>query len=175
MRQLFSGLFSVSILFLISCGPNKELLRSQAKVDSLGMLVGQLNNEVGQLKTQINQQQNQLVSSQATSNAQIAQLRNENVVAMQQASDCKMAKEAVARRMEELNQAMAANGITMKEIRRKAAEALIQFAQAGVDVTYKNGLVYISMQDELLFNPGSAKLGKNGQEALAVVAQVLND
>jgi len=70
---------------------------------------------------------------------------------------------------------MEANGISMKEIRRKAAAALVQFANAGVDVTYKNGLVYISMQDELLFNPGSAKLGKNGQEALAVVAQVLND
>jgi chemotaxis protein MotB len=63
----------------------------------------------------------------------------------------------------------------MKEIRRKAAEALIQFANAGIDVTYKNGLVYISIQDELLFKPGSAKLEKNGQEALAVVARVLND
>jgi chemotaxis protein MotB len=63
----------------------------------------------------------------------------------------------------------------MKEIRRKAAEALVQFANAGVQVYYKNGLVYISMQDELLFNPGSAKLGKNGQEAMSVVAQVLNE
>ena len=123
----------------------------------------------------ISNQKTQMAGLQTAHDAQITQLKNQNMVAMQEAADCKLAKEAVARRMEEFNQALAAEGLTMKEIRRKAAEALAQFADAGVDVSYKNGLVYISMQDELLFNPGSAKLGKNGQEALAVVARVLND
>jgi len=171
MQRLFFGLLLLLSMGIISCGPNKELIRAQSKADSLSNVIGQLNNQV----TQLNGQINQLNVSLNGANTQIAQLKNQNTVAMQEASDCKRAKEAVARRMEELNQAMAANGITMKEIRRKAAQALVQFANAGVDVTYKNGLVYISMQDELLFNPGSAKLGKNGQEALAVVAQVLND
>jgi chemotaxis protein MotB len=106
---------------------------------------------------------------------QIASMKVQYAIAMQEASDCKLAKEAVARRMEEFNQALAAQGLSMKEIRRKAEEALIQFANAGIAVSYKNGLVYISMEDELLFKPGSAKLGKNGQDALAVVARVLND
>jgi chemotaxis protein MotB len=171
MRQLFIGFFALISLFMISCGPSKELISSRARVDSLGTVVNQLNGQVSQLNGQVNQ----LNGTIATGNTQITQLKNQNVVAMQEASDCKQAKDAVARRMEELNQAMKANGITMKEIRRKAAEALIQFANAGVDVSYKNGLVYISMQDALLFDPGSAKLGKNGREALAVVAQVLND
>jgi chemotaxis protein MotB len=171
MRQVINGFFLLTVFFLNSCGPNKELISTRARVDSLGNVVGQLNVQVKQLNGQVNQ----LNGSVTASHAQIAQLKNQNDVAMLEASDCKKAKEAVARRMEELNQAMEANGISMKEIRRKAAAALVQFANAGVDVTYKNGLVYISMQDELLFNPGSAKLGKNGQEALAVVAQVLND
>ena len=171
MRNLMTGLMILTSLVMISCGPNKELLSTRARVDSLGNVVNQLNGQIGQLNTQVNQ----LNGSVATGNAQIAQLKNQNVVAMQEASDCKQAKEAVARRMEELNQAMEANGISMKEIRRKAAEALVQFTDAGVDVAYKNGLVYISMQDALLFNPGSAKLGKNGQQALSVVAEVLNE
>jgi chemotaxis protein MotB len=175
MRSNISGLVSLISLFLISCGPSKELLRSEAKADSLATVVGQMNSQI----TRLNGQINQLNSSQTAVNNQSAQqmalLKKQNAVAMQEASDCKMAKEAVARRMEELNQAMAANGISMKEIRRKAVQALIQFADAGVDVRYKNGLVYISMQDELLFKPGSTKLGKNGQEALSVVAQVLNE
>jgi chemotaxis protein MotB len=171
MRILFYGFLLMTSWCMLSCGPSKELLKSQAKSDSLNNVVGQLNGKVSQLDGQINQ----LNGSVASGNTQIAQLKNQNAVAMQEASDCKMAKEAVARRMEELNQAMAANGITMKEIRRKAAQALAEFANAGVTVSYKNGLVYISMRDELLFNPGSAKLGKNGQQALAVVAQVLND
>jgi chemotaxis protein MotB len=157
--------------FIISCGPGKELKSTQARADSLGSTVGQLNVRVAQLTGQIEQLNGSLVES----NAQLSRLKNLNSVAMQEVSDCKLAKEAVARRMEELNQAMTANGISMREIRRKTADALAQFADAGVDVTYKNGLVYISIQDELLFSPGSAKLGKTNQQVLAVVAQVLND
>jgi chemotaxis protein MotB len=134
-------------------------------------VVTQLNSQVNQLNGQVTG----LNSSVSARAAQIAQLQNQNAVAMQEASDCRRAREAVAARMEEFNQALAANGTSMKEIRRKAEEALIQFANAGVEVSYKNGLVYISMQDELLFKPGSAKLGKNGQEALTVVARVLNE
>jgi chemotaxis protein MotB len=171
MRNLMIGLVVLTSLVMISCGPSKELISTRAKVDSLGNVVNQLNGQIGQLNTQVNQ----LNGSVSSGNTQITQLKNQNAIVMQEASDCKQAKEAVARRMEELNQAMQANGISMKEIRRKAAEALVQFADAGVDVSYKNGLVYISMQDALLFNPGSAKLGKNGQQALAVVAEVLND
>ncbi len=171
MRKLIAGILIVNSLFLVSCGPNKELVSTRARVDSLGNVVNQLNGQIVQLNSQIGQ----LNNSVGAGNAQIAQLKNQNAVAMQEASDCKLAKEAVARRLEELNQAMEANGISMKEIRRKAAEALQQFANAGVDVSYKNGLVYISLQDALLFDVGSAKLGKNGQQALAVVAQVLND
>jgi chemotaxis protein MotB len=171
MRKHLTGFFIVISFFMISCGPNKELISTRARVDSLGTVVNQLNGQVNQLNGQVSQ----LNGSLTASSTQITQLQNKNAIAMQEASDCKLAKDAAARRMEELNQAMRANGISMKEIKRKAADALIQFANAGVDVSYKNGLVYISLQDALLFDPGKAKLGKNGQEALAVVAQVLND
>jgi len=175
MRPSIVGFILSFSFLLVACGPSKELVRSQAKTDSLRMVVEQLNNKVTQLNKELNQQQTQLRDLESSNSAQIAQMKNQYVIAMQEASDCKLAKEAVARRMEEFNQALAAQGLTMKEIRRKAEQALVQFANAGVNVSYKNGLVYISMQDELLFNPGSAKLGKKGQDALAVVAQVLNE
>jgi chemotaxis protein MotB len=175
MRILFFGLWMITAFLISSCGPSKDLINSNARVDSLGRVVGQLNNQISQLNNQLKSQADQSNGLLAASNSQITQLKNQNAAAMQEAYDCKMAKEAVARKMEELNQAMEANGISMKEIRKKAADALIEFTNAGVEVSYKSGLVYISMQDELLFNPGSAKLAKNGQEALAVVARVLND
>src|SRR5450631_3293283 len=137
MRTLTNGFICMMVLFITSCGPSKDLIKCQAKSDSLSNTITQLNSQVNQLNGQLNG----LNSSMNASNAQIAQLQNQNMVAMQEASDCKRAKEAVAARMEELNQALAANGTSMKEIRRKAEEALIQFANAGVDVTYKNGLV----------------------------------
>jgi chemotaxis protein MotB len=175
MRKLTYGIVFLALSGLISCGPNKELVQSQARVDSLKAVVVQLNKQVAVTESQNQQLTSQIKTTEEAGNSQMMVLKNQNAVALQEAADCKRAKEAVARRMEELNQAIAANGISMKEIRRKAAEALIQFADAGVEVTYKNGLVYISMQEALLFKPGSAKLGKNGQQALAVVGQVLNE
>lgn len=171
MCKSTGGLLIWTILCLIACGPGKELVRSQAKTDSLSLVVSQLNNQVSQLNNQISQ----LNAMQVAGAAQIAQLKNQNAVAMEQVSDCRLAREAVARRMEELNQAMSANGMSIKQIQKKAEDALIQFAEAGMEVTYKNGLVYISMPDELLFIPGSAKLRKSSQESLAVVARVLNE
>jgi chemotaxis protein MotB len=175
MRNLASGLY-ISLLFsCVACGPSKELIKSQAKSDSLLLVIDRKNKQIDQLNNEISYQKGKLNGLQTFSDAQIATLKIQNAAAMQEASDCKLAKEAVARRMEEFNQALAAQGLSMREIRRKASEALSQFANAGVDVSYKNGLVFITMQDELLFSPGSAKLGKKGQDALSVVARVLND
>jgi chemotaxis protein MotB len=173
-KEIVGTILSYSFI-LAACGPSKELVQSRAKTDSLAIVVDQLNRQTGQLEVELKNQKSQFSSVQTASNEQIARMKNQYDIALQEASDCRLAKEAVARRMEEFNQALADQGLTMKEIRRKAEQALIQFANAGVSVSYKSGLVYISMQDELLFKPGSSKLEKNGQEALAVVARVLNE
>jgi chemotaxis protein MotB len=52
---------------------------------------------------------------------------------------------------------------------------MADFKDRGVDVEYKNGLVYVSMADNLLYKTGSAALGQNGKEALATLANVLNN
>jgi chemotaxis protein MotB len=173
-REILGTIISYSFL-LAACGPSKELIQSRAKTDSLSVVVDQLNKQIGQLDLELKNQKTQLSDLQSASNEQIARMKNQYAIALQEAADCRLAKEAVARRMEEFNQALAEQGLSMKEIRLKAERALNQFADAGVSVNYKNGLVYISMQDELLFKPGSAKLAKNGQDALAVVARVLNE
>ncbi|MDP9043112.1 MAG: OmpA family protein [Bacteroidota bacterium] len=170
LRSITGFVYSLS-LFIVSCGPTKELVSSQARADSLGVVINQLNSRINQLNERINQ----LNASLTTSNAQIVQLKNQYAIVMQDASDCKRAKQAVASRMEEFNQALAENKRSMMDIRNKAADALHRFSGAGIDVSYKNGLIYISVQDELLFNAGSAKPAKNSQEPFAAIAQVLND
>jgi chemotaxis protein MotB len=172
------GIFIIVIsnsFLLVACGPSKELVQSKAKTDSLTVMVSQLNQQIGQLNADLKNLKIQFSDSETAYHQRLTLMKNQYAIALQEASDCRLAKEAVARRMEEFNQALAEEGLSMKEIRRKAEQAFIQFANAGVSVSYKNGLVYISMQDELLFKPASAKLGKNGQDALAVVARVLNE
>jgi chemotaxis protein MotB len=147
-----------------ACGPSKKLKTAQADVERLNGEVARLNSKVSDYEKQV-----------ANYEKQVAQLKTENTALSKESADCRAAKEAVAAKMSQLNKALEEQGTSMQEIRRKMAEALNKFENAGIDVTYKNGLVYVSMQDKLLFNSGSAVLAKDGKEALSVVSGVLND
>jgi chemotaxis protein MotB len=155
--KMLAPALGIAFFGLVACGPSKKLKSARADVE-------RLNGEVAALNTKVSDYEKQ-----------VAQLKNENATFSKEAADCKAAKQAVDAKMADLNKALEEQRTSMQEIRRKTAEALNKFENAGIDVTYKDGLVYISMQEKLLFKPGSALLGKEGKEALSVVSAVLND
>lgn len=53
-------------------------------------------------------------------------------------------------------------------------DALLGFSSDELTVREQNGKVYVAMSDKLLFQSGSAKLDKRGEEALGKLAEVLN-
>jgi len=61
----------------------------------------------------------------------------------------------------------------MSELRDKVAEALTGFEGQGLSITRKNGNVYVSMDEKLLFKSGSTVVDPNGVRALKQLAQVL--
>lgn len=153
LLALVSG---VILLASTSCGPSKKLKASRAQNDSLTVAL----NEA---KTKISGYEND-----------ITQLNQKNAAATKSTEDCLKEKQQITKRADELNKTLTDQKNSMEQIRKQAAEALNKFQGSGVEVTTKDGLVYISMQDKLLFNSGSAQLGKEGKEALAIVGQVLN-
>jgi chemotaxis protein MotB len=60
-----------------------------------------------------------------------------------------------------------------EDLRKKVADALTNFNTSELTVTVKNGKVYVSMQESLLFPSGSAVVNPKGKVALAKVADVL--
>ncbi len=61
-----------------------------------------------------------------------------------------------------------------EELRKKISDALINFNSNELTVSVKNGKVYVSLQESLLFASGSAVVNPKGREALGTLAQVLN-
>jgi len=61
----------------------------------------------------------------------------------------------------------------MSELRDKVAEALTGFEGQGLSITRKNGNVYVSMDEKLLFKSGSTVVDPNGVRALQQLAEVL--
>jgi chemotaxis protein MotB len=78
------------------------------------------------------------------------------------------------RRLQQLQSLITAQQRNTEALRKKIADALVGFNTNELTVTMKNGKVYVSMQESLLFPSGSAVVNQKGKDALAKVAGVLN-
>jgi len=81
--------------------------------------------------------------------------------------------EARNKRLTELEDMLNRKDELMRELREKVADALLGFEGQGLTVTQKNGKVYVSLQNQLLFSSGSTEVDLNGQRALQQLASVL--
>lgn len=78
-------------------------------------------------------------------------------------------------RVDELESKMAAQEASMSALKDKLSKALNSFTGKGLTVEHKNGKVYVSMENKLLFNSGSWTVGPEGKKAVVEVAKVLAD
>ncbi|MEO8146386.1 MAG: OmpA family protein [Bacteroidia bacterium] len=60
-------------------------------------------------------------------------------------------------------------------LRKKVTDALIGFNNNGLTIQQRNGKVYVSMEEKLLFASGSTEVDKKGVEALKQLAKVLEE
>lgn len=78
-----------------------------------------------------------------------------------------------ARRMDELDRRLKSQTAAMTSLRQKVADALVNFKAEDLSVTMKDGKVYVSLSEKLLFPSGSAAVEPKGKEALAQLATVM--
>ena len=83
--------------------------------------------------------------------------------------------EARNRRMIELEQILNAKDAQMNALKDAVSDALYGFEQEGLSVYTKNGMLYVSMDEKLLFQTGSIEVDPRGIEALKTLAGVLED
>lgn len=79
------------------------------------------------------------------------------------------------RRIEELQAALDARDNALSEIRRKVSDALLGFSGKGLTITRRDGKVYVSMEDKLLFKSGSFDIDPRGAEAVRELGKVLGE
>jgi chemotaxis protein MotB len=76
-------------------------------------------------------------------------------------------------RVRDLESVLAKKDSTVKALKAKVSEALRGFQDNGLTVEMKNGKVYISLEERLLFESGSTVVDARGAEALKDLARVL--
>jgi chemotaxis protein MotB len=78
-------------------------------------------------------------------------------------------------RLQELEALIAAKEESMRKLKETLSNALNSFEGKGLTVEQKNGKVYVSMENKLLFNSGSWAVGSEGKKAVVEVGKVLGD
>jgi chemotaxis protein MotB len=76
-------------------------------------------------------------------------------------------------RLAELEKVLDAQKKIVQDLKNKVSEALLGFENNGLTVTMKNGKVYVSLDEKLLFKSASWDIDANGKNALKKLAGVL--
>ncbi len=78
------------------------------------------------------------------------------------------------KRIKDLESLIARKDEAVSALRKKIADALMGFNSSELTVTEKNGKVYVSLSDKLLFKTGSTAVDEKGKQAIVKLAEVLN-
>jgi chemotaxis protein MotB len=78
-------------------------------------------------------------------------------------------------RLTELTKALADKDKAVADLKARVSKALLSFNSADLQVKLKDGKVYVSLSEQLLFKSGSTKVDPKGQEALKKLATVLQE
>ena len=76
-------------------------------------------------------------------------------------------------RLAELERILDGQKQIVQDLKKKVSAALLGFENNGLTVSMKNGKVYISLDEKLLFKSGSWNIDSNGKNALKKLAGVL--
>lgn len=168
-------------LMISSCVSKKVFLASRSALESARADSTRLANRVSELERNISN----LNQSSATLQQNLSTLREQlestskdaaGKIASQQ-SLLNKSKEELAeqqKKLEALQTLLEQQKKNADALRQKMADALVKFNSNELTVTVKNGKVYVSLQENLLFPSGSALVNPKGREALGKLAEVLN-
>jgi chemotaxis protein MotB len=157
----------LSILVFSACVSKKKYMSSEQRVknlqtDSVGTHAGldNCNLKVTDLEKEKAEIQKAMSNLSTSSQTTIA---NSNMTIAEQ-----------AKRLKDLQTLIQSQKDIMNKLKKTVADALVNFKPDELSVSIKDGKIYVSLQEKLLFKSGSAVVDPKGKEALKSLATVLN-
>jgi len=170
MKNSFHSLAFLALvlsLSLVSCGPGKKLVSSRAQVDQLELVNVDKQKQLdacNELVKRLGEEKNSLQDANALVQKDLKALSSES----------KMTIADQAKRLKLLQNMIQAQKDMMLGLKNSVANALMNYKTDELSIYTKDGNVYVSLQEKLLFKSGSDVVDPKGKEALKSLAQVLN-
>lgn len=134
----------------------------KGEYDRISQLYNNLLSNSSQLNTDLAQQQQRLLAIQ--DDLEIEKKRNQEL-----AEDLSKREARVA----ELEKLIADKDAAVQRLKKQVTDALLNFNENELTVEVKNGKVYVSLAEKLLFGSGSTKVDDQGASALKQLASAL--
>jgi chemotaxis protein MotB len=164
----FLGIFALIVgLSLSSCGPSKKLVSSRAWVDKLQQDSTNTHNQLNECNATVKN-----LTTDKSSLLNQNNLMQNDLKELTTASKMTIAEQA--KRLKSLQDMMQAQKDVMNNLKNSIADALMNYKSDELSVYTKDGNVYVSLQEKLLFKSGSDVVDPKGKEALKTLAIVLN-
>jgi len=160
----------VAALVFSSCVSTKKYQAALSREQELRADSSQLSSQIAQLNSRI-------TNMEGENSRLIKQIDDAMKNAKQLAGQANMTQEQLQdeqKRVADMMRLMDQQRQATENLRKKMADALVNFKSNELTVTTKNGRVYVSLQESLLFPSGSAVVNPKGKQALGQLAQVLN-
>ena len=170
-------LSSLTSCVVLSPKKYKALLARQDSLN-MGLSESQLNGEtlestIKKLKkdtADLNQELSKLQSKYAEMDGNYSKLRSNSSTEINKLSGDLKARE---QRLKEVEEVLRKRDAATNKLKEKLQSALLGFTNNGLSVDIKNGKVYVSLMDKLLFPSGSIIIDDKGKQALKELAKVL--
>jgi len=176
---LFTGLLATAFSSCVVLSPKKHraLLATQDSL-SRGWTESQLKNQeleqlIANLKSDtsgLNSALNDLRARYSEMDNNYTKLRNNSSTAINKLSSDLQKRE---QRLKEVEEILRKRDEATNQLKEKLQQALLGFTKNGLTVEIKNGKVYVSLTDKLLFPSGSIIIDEKGKQALTQLAEVL--
>jgi chemotaxis protein MotB len=168
MKTYLLLLSGIALIFA-SCVPKRDLISEQNRVKNLTNDSAMTHSRLKGCNSQL-EDCNSLVAALEKDTANMQNSVN-NLSANYQSSTMTVAQQA--KRLKDLEGLIQAHKDVMNKLKKTVADALINFKPDELSVHLKDGKLYVSLQEKLLFPSGSAVVNPKGKEALQSLAAVL--
>jgi len=141
---------------------------AQENGTSLEKTIAKLKQDTADLNGRLNE----LQGKYAEVDGNYAKLRSNSSTAINKLSEDLKKRE---QRLKEVEDVLKKRDEASNKLKEKLQQALLGFTKNGLTVEMKNGKVYVSLTDKLLFPSGSIVIDDKGKQALSQLAKVLKD
>ncbi len=162
------------ILTLSSCVPKRQLISEQNRVKDLQKDSSNTHLNLNNCNSKLEDCNSKVVAMEKEKQSIQSDLEAVSTSAEASNAKSRMTIAEQAKRLKDLQDLIQSQKDIVNRLKKTVADALVNFKPDELSVSIKDGKLYVSLQEKLLFKSGSAMVDPKGKDALKSLASVLN-